>query len=52
MSQDLQTTVISACAKQEEQNSQSADYRACVYIGTDYFVKYGTLRDLKPELAT
>ena len=52
MSQDLQTTVISACAKHEEQNSQNADYRACVYIGTDYFVKYGTLRDLKPELAT
>ena len=52
MIQDLQTTVISACTKHKEQKSQNADYRACVYIGTDYFVKYGARRDLEPELAT
>jgi hypothetical protein len=33
----------------KEQNSQNANYRACVHIGTDYFVKYGAQRDLEPE---
>jgi hypothetical protein len=52
MSQDLQTAVIAACTMHKEQNSQNANYRACVHIGTDYFVKYGAQRDLEPELAT
>ena len=51
MSQDLQTTVISACAKHDE-NSQNDDYRRRVYLGMDYFVKYGSRSDLESELAT
>ena len=49
LSQDLQTAVISAC---KEQTLRNEDYRPCVYIGTDYVVKYGHQRDLEPELAT
>ncbi|KIO05616.1 hypothetical protein M404DRAFT_999746 [Pisolithus tinctorius Marx 270] len=52
MSQDLEAAVIAACTKHEKQNSRNLDYRACVYIGTDYFVKYGARRDLELELAT
>lgn len=52
MSQDLQTAVIAACSKHEEENWRNDDYRACVNIGTDYFVKFGPRRDLEPELAT
>ena len=47
-----QTAVIAACAIHEELNWRNRDYRACIYIGTDYFVKYGNQRDLEPELAT
>ena len=52
MNQDFQAEVIAVCKEHKKQNSRNDDYRACVYIGTKYFVKYGTLRDLKPELAT
>ena len=52
MNQDLRTAVIAACAEHKERNRQNADYRACIYIGTNYFVKYGARRDLEPELAT
>ena len=51
-SQDLEAAVVAACTMREEHNWKKADYRACVYIRTDYFVKYGTPEDLKPELAT
>ena len=50
--EELQTAVIAECTKHKEQNSQNADYRACVDIGTEYFVKYGVRRDLEPERAT
>ena len=49
---ELQTAVIAECTKHKEQNSQNADSRACVDIGTEYFVKYGVRRDLEPERAT
>ena len=52
MSRDLQTTVISACAKHERLTAWNADYRPCVCIGMDYFVKYGYRYYLEPELAT
>ena len=52
MNQAFQAKVIAACKEHIKQNSQNHDYRACVYIGTNYFVKYGTRKDLEPELAT
>ena len=52
MHQDFQAEVIAVCKEHKKKNSRNDDYRACVYIGTKYFVKYGTLRDLEPELAT
>lgn len=44
----LQAEVIAVC----KETWRNYDYRACVYIGTKYFVKYGTLRDIEPERAT
>lgn len=52
MNQVSQAEVIAACKDHKEQNSQKDDYRACVFIGTEYFVKYGTPKDLEPERAT
>ncbi|KAH9058924.1 hypothetical protein EDB83DRAFT_2610973 [Lactarius deliciosus] len=52
MNQDFQAKVIAVCKEHEKQNWKNYDYRACVYIGTDYFVKYGNPKDLEPELAT
>ncbi|KAF8273317.1 hypothetical protein EI94DRAFT_1716399 [Lactarius quietus] len=52
MNQVSQAEVIAACKDHMEQNSQKDDYRACVFIGTEYFVKYGTPTDLEPERAT
>src|SRR5882757_69322 len=52
MTQDFQAGVVAVCKEHEKQNSQNDDYRACVYIGTKYFVKYGSQRDLEPERAT
>ena len=52
MTEDLQAEVIAACRKHEEQNSWNYDYRACVFVGADYFVKYGDVKYIEPELAT
>ncbi|KAH9169783.1 hypothetical protein EDB89DRAFT_1982495 [Lactarius sanguifluus] len=52
MNQDFQVKVIAVCKEHEKQNWRNYDYRACIYIGTNYFVKYGTREDLEPELAT
>ncbi|KAH8979489.1 hypothetical protein EDB86DRAFT_2814548 [Lactarius hatsudake] len=52
MNQDFQAKVIAVCKEHEKQNWQNYDYRACVYIGTNYFVKYGNPKDLEPEPAT
>ena len=52
MSEDLQAEVIAVCRKHKEQNSRNYDYRACVFVGVDYFVKYGAAKNLEPELAT
>jgi hypothetical protein len=40
------------CKRHEGKNQRNDDYRACVFIGEDYFVKYGDATDLMPELAT
>ncbi|KAH9015922.1 hypothetical protein EDB85DRAFT_1875454 [Lactarius pseudohatsudake] len=52
MNQDFQAKVIAVCNEHEKQNWRNYGYRTCVYIGTDYFVKYGSREDLEPELAT
>ncbi|KIM51729.1 hypothetical protein SCLCIDRAFT_18312 [Scleroderma citrinum Foug A] len=52
LSSSIATAVIAECTKHKEQNSQNADYQACVDIGTEYFVKHGVRRDLEPERAT
>ena len=52
MNQEFQAEVIAACKEHEEQNWRKDDYRACVYIGENYLVKYGAKMDLEPELAT
>ncbi|KAH8986802.1 hypothetical protein EDB86DRAFT_2224657 [Lactarius hatsudake] len=52
MNQDFQAKVIAVCKEHEKQNWRNYDYRACLYIGTNYFVKYGNPKDLGPEPAT
>ena len=52
MDQEFQAEVIAACKEHKEKNSQKDGYRACVYVGENYFVKYGAKKDLEPELAT
>ncbi len=50
--EELETAVIAECTKHEEENWRKDDYRACVFVGSEYFVKYGSQRDLEPERAT
>ncbi|KAI6003133.1 hypothetical protein EDD15DRAFT_1468657 [Pisolithus albus] len=52
MCEELQAAVIAACKAHEEANWLNYHYKACVFVGADYFVKYGAPRDLEPELAT
>ncbi|KAI6012185.1 hypothetical protein PISMIDRAFT_104192 [Pisolithus microcarpus 441] len=51
MCEELQAVVIAACKTHEETNRLKYRYRACVFVGADYFVKYGAAQDLEPELA-
>jgi hypothetical protein len=52
MNQEYKAKVIAACKEHKEQNSENDDYRAYVYVGENYFVKFGAQRDLEPERAT
>ncbi|KIK20264.1 hypothetical protein PISMIDRAFT_682436 [Pisolithus microcarpus 441] len=52
MCEELQAVVIAACKTHEETNPRKDDYGACVFVGADYFVKYGAAHDLEPERAT
>ncbi|KAG5649927.1 hypothetical protein H0H81_001440 [Sphagnurus paluster] len=58
MNQAFQAKVIAACTEHEEKNSRydcridDRDYKPCVYIGENYFVKFGPQRDLEPERVT
>lgn len=33
----FETTIMAACSKHRQDN----DYRPCMFIGSDYFVKFG-----------
>ncbi|KAI6006866.1 hypothetical protein EDD15DRAFT_2394117 [Pisolithus albus] len=52
MWEELQAVVIAACNTHRETNRLNYDYRACILVGADYFVKYGNAKDLEPERAT
>jgi hypothetical protein len=48
----LEANIVEACTNHELIHSTDKNYRACVSIGTDYFVKFGDPDALWPELQT
>ncbi|RDB18139.1 hypothetical protein Hypma_000611 [Hypsizygus marmoreus] len=48
----LEANIVEACTNHELVHSKDKNYRACVSIGTDYFVKFGDPDDLLPEIQT
>jgi hypothetical protein len=48
----LEANIVEACTNHKLVHSKDRNYRACVSIGTDYFVKFGDPDDLWPELQT
>ena len=48
----LEANIVEACTNHKLLHSKDRDYRACVYIGTDYFVKFGSPDALWPEIQT
>ncbi|KAH9977052.1 hypothetical protein BGW80DRAFT_1542951 [Lactifluus volemus] len=48
----LEANIVEACTNHQLLHSKDKDYRACVSIGTDYFVKFGHPYALWPELQT
>jgi len=48
----LEAKVVEVCAKHKSEHWAETDYRAAVRVGTDYFVKFGDLADLMPEIET
>ena len=48
----LEANIVEACTNHELVHWKDKDYRACVSIGTNYFVKFGHPDDLRPELQT
>jgi hypothetical protein len=48
----LEANIVEACTNHELVHPKDKNYRACVSIGTDYFVKFGNPDDLWPELQT
>ena len=48
----LEANIIEACTNHELVHRKDKNYRACVSIGTDYFVKFGNANALWPELQT
>jgi len=47
-----QANIVDACQTHERNHWKDRDYRAAIFIGTDYFVKYGDIRTLATEAAT
>jgi len=43
---------VDTCTKHKEAHWRERGYRACVSIGTQYFVKFGNPRTIWPEIAT
>ena len=48
----LEANIMEACTNHELVHSKDKNYRACVSIGTDYFVKFGDPDALWPEIQT
>jgi hypothetical protein len=49
---ELRATIIRECENHENANWRERNYRRCITIGTEYFVKFDTHDRMKPELAT
>jgi hypothetical protein len=43
--------IIGLCTADYEKNSNKTDYRAAIFFGDKYFVKYGSISTLAPEAA-
>jgi hypothetical protein len=48
----FEATILDACSKHRQAHWKDGDYRACVSIGTDYFVKFGDPQTLWSEIKT
>ncbi|KAI6096803.1 hypothetical protein EDD16DRAFT_637009 [Pisolithus croceorrhizus] len=48
----FETYIVDTCTNHELVHQKDENYRACVSIGTDYFVKYGDPETLGPEFET
>lgn len=48
----LEARVVEACATHESAHSNDRDYRACVSLEPDFFVKFGHPDDIWPEFQT
>jgi len=48
----FEANIVEACTNHELAHWKDENYRACVSIGTDYFVKFGDPDALEPELQT
>jgi len=48
----LEANIVEACTNHKLLHWKDNDYRACVSIGTDYFVKFGHPNDVLPEIQT
>ena len=49
----LEATIVTACTAHKTANWRDhKNYRACISIGTSYFVKFDNIKSLEPEVAT
>lgn len=48
----LEAKIVEVCAKHKSEHQTERNYRAAVYVETDYFVKFGNPADLLPEIET
>jgi hypothetical protein len=52
MTPQEQANIVDACQTHKRNHWKDNDYRATIFIGTDYFVKYGDAQTLATEVAT
>lgn len=52
MNPELQAHIIQECTKHKTSNWKKRDYRQCITLGTDYFIKFGDPKTLASEAAT
>lgn len=48
----FEAAIAKACLEHERAHWRDDDYRACVLIGTDYFIKFDDPKALWPEIVT